>query len=347
MNEEICSNCGRQISCSDQACVFDGLIVCSECDQKLRNKEDDSNKPSEVTAETCKICGRKIGQSERAYVVDGGIVCTECDQGPAESKAESFESEVAQTPTDELRFLLKNTRKGQEAKPEIIRSDSQEPCFFCGDVPSNESAFHVAICRPIMIIGKEQSQNILTELLYSGAIGALIKPTTQSVVCQKKRVEVPRCQKCRQAHDTVRKRGSIYLKVSLLFGPICGIPLAYVIAINKNPPMPLDRAIFFAIPLSLICLIPAVIVGIILSSIFGGRKTYEGVEAEKHAEKYHVVKEMKDKGWQAGERPKATDWSGSYIELPPGTDEKKAEELYKKNLGIRSIFSQDKRGDLK
>jgi hypothetical protein len=33
---EICSNCGRDIARSEQAYVFDGKIVCAECDNALR-----------------------------------------------------------------------------------------------------------------------------------------------------------------------------------------------------------------------------------------------------------------------------------------------------------------------
>lgn len=36
MNEEICENCGGEISRSEQAYVFHGMIVCGECDKKLR-----------------------------------------------------------------------------------------------------------------------------------------------------------------------------------------------------------------------------------------------------------------------------------------------------------------------
>ena len=36
---EICSNCGREIGRSEQAYVFDGKIVCAECDNTLRNNE--------------------------------------------------------------------------------------------------------------------------------------------------------------------------------------------------------------------------------------------------------------------------------------------------------------------
>ncbi len=34
---EICSNCGPEISRSEQACVFAGNIVCAECDNTLRS----------------------------------------------------------------------------------------------------------------------------------------------------------------------------------------------------------------------------------------------------------------------------------------------------------------------
>jgi len=35
-NIEICSNCKREIDLSEQAYVFDGNIVCAECDKDLR-----------------------------------------------------------------------------------------------------------------------------------------------------------------------------------------------------------------------------------------------------------------------------------------------------------------------
>ena len=34
---EICSNCGREIARSEQAYVFEGKIVCAECDNAFRN----------------------------------------------------------------------------------------------------------------------------------------------------------------------------------------------------------------------------------------------------------------------------------------------------------------------
>ncbi len=34
---EICSNCGRAISRSEQAYIFEGNIVCAECDKELRS----------------------------------------------------------------------------------------------------------------------------------------------------------------------------------------------------------------------------------------------------------------------------------------------------------------------
>ncbi|MHC4641046.1 MAG: LIM domain-containing protein [Planctomycetota bacterium] len=36
---EICSNCEREIGRSEQAYVFDGKIVCAECDNTLRSNE--------------------------------------------------------------------------------------------------------------------------------------------------------------------------------------------------------------------------------------------------------------------------------------------------------------------
>jgi hypothetical protein len=37
INTEICSNCGREIARSEQAYVFEGNIVCVECDLQLRS----------------------------------------------------------------------------------------------------------------------------------------------------------------------------------------------------------------------------------------------------------------------------------------------------------------------
>lgn len=37
--EETCSKCGRLLSSSQQACVFGGMIVCTECHKKLRSKQ--------------------------------------------------------------------------------------------------------------------------------------------------------------------------------------------------------------------------------------------------------------------------------------------------------------------
>lgn len=34
---EICSNCGREISRSEQAYIFEGNIACAECDRELRS----------------------------------------------------------------------------------------------------------------------------------------------------------------------------------------------------------------------------------------------------------------------------------------------------------------------
>lgn len=39
---ESCSRCGREIGEFEQAHVFDGKIICAECNQKLRKVEDDS-----------------------------------------------------------------------------------------------------------------------------------------------------------------------------------------------------------------------------------------------------------------------------------------------------------------
>lgn len=36
---EICSNCGREIGRSEQAYVFEGKIVCAECDNALRSNQ--------------------------------------------------------------------------------------------------------------------------------------------------------------------------------------------------------------------------------------------------------------------------------------------------------------------
>ena len=37
--EELCENCGRIIGNLEQACVFQGRIVCNECDKKLRQEK--------------------------------------------------------------------------------------------------------------------------------------------------------------------------------------------------------------------------------------------------------------------------------------------------------------------
>lgn len=37
-DKEICTYCGRQMPSSEQACVFEGNIVCAQCDNKLRSK---------------------------------------------------------------------------------------------------------------------------------------------------------------------------------------------------------------------------------------------------------------------------------------------------------------------
>lgn len=34
--KEVCAKCNREIDRSEQACVFNGEIVCAECDKKLR-----------------------------------------------------------------------------------------------------------------------------------------------------------------------------------------------------------------------------------------------------------------------------------------------------------------------
>lgn len=43
---EICSNCGREIGRSEQAYVFEGKIVCVECDNALRSNQ--TVKPTEI-----------------------------------------------------------------------------------------------------------------------------------------------------------------------------------------------------------------------------------------------------------------------------------------------------------
>lgn len=39
-DKEICAECGRQMLGSEQACIFEGNIVCAQCDNKLRSKPD-------------------------------------------------------------------------------------------------------------------------------------------------------------------------------------------------------------------------------------------------------------------------------------------------------------------
>ena len=38
MDNELCGNCGRAIGKMEKPCVFDGNVVCFECDQRLRRQ---------------------------------------------------------------------------------------------------------------------------------------------------------------------------------------------------------------------------------------------------------------------------------------------------------------------
>jgi len=48
VHEELCARCGRSIGASQQACVFQGQIVCADCDKKLREPSKLSTGPEEA-----------------------------------------------------------------------------------------------------------------------------------------------------------------------------------------------------------------------------------------------------------------------------------------------------------
>ena len=58
-NSEVCTNCGKQISITEQAYVFKGQIVCHDCDKKLRSTKDNSD--------VCFFCNNNQSDSDSRY----------------------------------------------------------------------------------------------------------------------------------------------------------------------------------------------------------------------------------------------------------------------------------------
>jgi len=81
---EICSNCGREISRAEQAHVFDGNIVCAECNKDLRkgpqpqptaSPEPQAEaasplKPDEQEEKQRVVVGKSVG-----FIIAGIILC--------------------------------------------------------------------------------------------------------------------------------------------------------------------------------------------------------------------------------------------------------------------------------
>jgi len=109
---EICSNCGREIGRSDQAYIFEGKIVCAECDYALRANQ--IVQPAE-TPEQAEI-------PERAKIPEP----TEIPDLP-----------VAQEPitTTELQFEEPDLSKPQEQEQEKeYREKEKHPVFIIAGV---------------------------------------------------------------------------------------------------------------------------------------------------------------------------------------------------------------------
>lgn len=88
-DKEICANCGRQIPPSEQACVFNGKIVCAECDEKLRSDSKpeaslESNLPrspvhdlDDMDIMTRESIQKRISRKYKALSHEDSIICKE------------------------------------------------------------------------------------------------------------------------------------------------------------------------------------------------------------------------------------------------------------------------------
>lgn len=120
-DKEICTNCGRQMPRSEQACVFKGQIVCKECDQSLRkvSKRSDSEdkraerpkfaKPRQKLRWLSLREANKVGIAVSVLFLLTGIYTL--SQGPRkEARFESIEGKFASvTYTHSLEYRVQTT----------------------------------------------------------------------------------------------------------------------------------------------------------------------------------------------------------------------------------------------
>lgn len=57
MDNELCGNCGRAIGKMEKPCVFDGNVVCFECDQRLRRQANTITPAAPVLASPVATAG--------------------------------------------------------------------------------------------------------------------------------------------------------------------------------------------------------------------------------------------------------------------------------------------------
>ncbi|MBN2271506.1 MAG: zinc-ribbon domain-containing protein [Sedimentisphaerales bacterium] len=75
---EVCSSCGRNIGKLDHPCVFEGEVVCTECDEKFREvrrvSPDAELPPSKSPEQVCKPEWLPLSQASKAGIIVASIV---------------------------------------------------------------------------------------------------------------------------------------------------------------------------------------------------------------------------------------------------------------------------------
>ncbi|MFC1738316.1 hypothetical protein ACFL1G_04600 [Planctomycetota bacterium] len=266
---EICSNCKREILPSEPVCVFNGSIVCAECDGKLRIRIDagveNVKKGDFLIHETTVLEDKNNIADEDINEILG---LEEKEFRPLETNIERAKSanEVLTTKLDESEF-------------------EDALCFFCQKNKTQKSSVCVAPMFKMVTI-KCSGFFVNKKLFY-----------------YTREENVPRCERCKSYHDHRKEWLSKCILIGLVVFGVIGILIGLFAVSNLTANHGFGIHYLILIPLFAIAIGQfGLIFGLIFYFLFKPRLA-KGIHPERHLKKFINIKNALAQKWKSGEKP--------------------------------------------
>lgn len=287
-DKEICTNCGRQMPGSEQACVLNGNIVCAECDKKLRGEvkyesaemirpkaaEAKKEKPIPIEGKLPK----KAYSSWKLYVLGAVLLVLGLLTLPF----------LAGIPLLILAAIcFKRGRRLAWTTAHTKKAALQASlCFFCQVTEAQEGT---ACSVPMFKI-------IETKKRWGGIVnrmdGTLLAISPGKTVYYHSGTEkVPRCGRCKAWHELGKKYKNRSFGIVAISGAVIGLLIIIVGDLG----------------LGLIVAVLGCFVGALVAPVFAdilGKRPH-GAKVISYQKESPAIKQLTAQGWKLGEKPDA------------------------------------------